>query len=146
MAESFALPLHEDPGRQSHRRSHSPVRCRDLGSLKKTDLLERFHQMLAFHPWHQIYVSNEEVLKRASLSSIESCVGLATSQRWKTYACPKHFPSASTKKGSVIVAAQKVLQRPAEKTSCTGGNQPSVMAARGLRPRQQALISEKSQS
>ena len=29
--------------------------------------------------------------------------------------------------------------------SCTGGNQPSVMAAGSLRPRQLALISEKSQ-
>ena len=38
------------------------------------------------------------------------------------------------------------LQRPAEETACTGGNQPLVMAAGGLRPRQLAVISEKSQS
>ena len=41
--------------------------------------------------------------------------------------------------------SKKALQRPAEETACTGGNQPSVVAARGLRPRQLALISEKSQ-
>ena len=42
-------------------------------------------------------------------------------------------------------AAKKALQRSAEETACTGGNQPSLMAAGGLRPRQLALISEKSQ-
>ena len=36
----------------------------------------------------------------------------------------------------------KAVQRSAEETACTGGNQPSVMAAGGLRPRQLALISE----
>ena len=40
---------------------------------------------------------------------------------------------------------KKVEQRSAEETACTGGNQPSVMAVGGLRPRQLALISEKSQ-
>ena len=38
---------------------------------------------------------------------------------------------------------QKALQRPTEETACTGGNQPSVRAEGGLRPRQLALISEK---
>ena len=32
--------------------------------------------------------------------------------------------------------SKKVLRRPAEETACTGRNQPSVMAAGGLRPRQ----------
>ena len=41
--------------------------------------------------------------------------------------------------------SKKALQRSAEETAFTGGNQPSVMAAGGLRPRQLALISEKSQ-
>ena len=41
--------------------------------------------------------------------------------------------------------SKNALQRLAEETACTGGNRPSVMAAGGLRPRQLALISEKSQ-
>ena len=41
--------------------------------------------------------------------------------------------------------SKKALQRPAEETACTCRNQPSVMAAGGLRPRQLALICEKSQ-
>ena len=40
--------------------------------------------------------------------------------------------------------SKKALQRSAEETAGTGGNQPSVMATGGLRPRQLALISEKS--
>ena len=70
---------------------------------------------------------------------------LSTSQGWKTYACPKQSSSASFKKESAIVVLQESLKRSAEETSCTGGNQLSVMAAGGLRPRQLALISEKSQ-
>ena len=38
------------------------------------------------------------------------------------------------------------LQRPAKQTTRTGGNQPSVKAAGGPRPRQLALISKKCQS
>ena len=53
--------------------------------------------------------------------------------------------SASFKKESASVVLQESLKRSAEETACTGGNQPSVMAAGGLRPRQLALISEKSQ-
>ena len=39
--------------------------------------------------------------------------------------------------------SKKALQRSAEETACTGGNQLSVTAAGGLRPRQLALITEK---
>ena len=35
--------------------------------------------------------------------------------------------------------SKKALQRSGEETACTGGNQPLVMAAGGLRPRQLAL-------
>ena len=51
--------------------------------------------------------------RKASLPSIESillrcsCAGMATSQRWKTYACPKQSSSASSKKESAIVAPKK---------------------------------------
>ena len=65
------------------------------------------------------------------------------SQGWKMYACPKQSSSASSKKESVIVVLKKVLQKSAKKTACKGGNQPSVMAAGGLRQGQLALISEK---
>ena len=41
--------------------------------------------------------------------------------------------------------SKKALQRSAEETTCTGGNQPSVIAAGGFRPRQLSLISEKGQ-
>ena len=36
-----------------------------------------------------------------------SCAGLATSQRWKTYACPKQSSSASSEKDSAIVVLQE---------------------------------------
>ena len=76
MAESLAPPLNEAAGRQGRRRYHPSIRCRDLGSLsKQIRLLERFHQRclrsIRGIKW-QDYVSNEEVLKRANLPSIES--------------------------------------------------------------------------
>ena len=37
MAESLALPLHKDPGKQGHRRSHPPVWCKDMGFISKAD-------------------------------------------------------------------------------------------------------------
>ena len=37
VAGSFAPSLQEDPGIHSRRRSHPPVRCRDLGSLPEVD-------------------------------------------------------------------------------------------------------------
>ena len=76
MAEPLAPPLHKDPSLRGHLCSHPPVRCRDLGTLSETDQATGvFHQ----HCLHSIlgikwqdYVSNGEVLKRASLPSIES--------------------------------------------------------------------------
>ena len=76
MAKSLAQPLHKDPGIQGRRRSHSHVQCRDLGSLSEADQAtgEVSPTLPALHPWHQMedHVSNEEVLKTASLPSIES--------------------------------------------------------------------------
>ena len=67
---------------------------------------------------------------------------------WKTFACPKL--SCSTSSSPIRKAwswcSKKALQRPNEETTCTGGNQPSVMAAGGLRRGQLAHISEESQS
>ena len=67
----------------------------------------------------QDHVSNEEVIKRASLPSIESillqvsCAGLVMSQGWKTYPCQKQSSSMNSKKESAIV----VLQESVTKTS-----------------------------
>ena len=61
------------------------------------------------------------------------------------YAYPKQSSSLSSKKESAIVVLQESLQRSAEETACTGGNQPSVRAAGGLRLKQLGLINEKSQ-
>ena len=100
----------------------------------------------------QDYASNEEDLKRTRLPSTESillqcsCAGLVTSQGWKTYVCLKQSSSASSKREIVVVVLEGSVQRPAEETTCTGGNQSSVMAAGGLRLRQLTLISEKSRS
>ena len=76
MAEPLAPPLHKDLSIQGRYHSHPPVRCRDLGSHRKQiRLLERFHQYclsaILGIKWPD-YVSNEEVLKGASLPSIES--------------------------------------------------------------------------
>ena len=87
---------------------------------KQIRLLERFHQR-CFRSIHGIkwqdHVSNKEVLKRASLPSIESicfrcsCAGLATSQGWKTYACPKQSSSTDSKKESAIVVPQESVTK-----------------------------------
>ena len=58
MAKSLAPPLHKDPdpGIQGCRRSHPPVRCRDLGSLTEADQATGAVSptLLALHPWHQM--------------------------------------------------------------------------------------------
>ena len=89
MAESFAPPLHEDPGIQSRRHSHFPVRCRDLGyQTKQIRLLEQFHRRCLLSilgiKW-QDYMSNEEVFKKASLPSIESIL-FQVQLRWAGHA------------------------------------------------------------
>ena len=74
-----------------------------------------------------------------------SCTGLATLQgRRRTHAQSSLLQQAPRRKARSW-CSKKALQRSAEEIACTGGNQPSVMAAGGLRPRQLALISEKSQ-
>ena len=56
MAELLAAPLHEAPGIEGRRRSHPPVRCRDLGSLSEADQATGAvsSTLLALHPWHQM--------------------------------------------------------------------------------------------
>ena len=95
---------------QSCSRSHPPVWYRvGVRYRKQIRLLEWFHQpylhFILGIRW-QDYVSNEEVLKRASLPSMEfifrcSLAELAMSQGWKTYTCPKQS-SGISKKESMI--------------------------------------------
>ena len=121
---------------------------------KQIRLLEQFYQrcLRSFLgiKW-QDQVSNEEVLKRASLSSIEFIL-LQAQLRWAGHVSkmenvrmPKavFFQRAPRRKARSL-CSKKALQRSAEETACTGGNQLSVMAAGGLRPKQLALISENS--
>ena len=74
--KSFAPPLHEDPSIQSYHHSHPLVWCRDLGSPSETDQATQVFHQCCLHSilaikW-QDCVSNEEVLKKASLPSTES--------------------------------------------------------------------------
>ena len=56
MAGSSAPPLHKDPGIQGRRRSHPPLRRRDLGFLSEADEATGVVSptVLALHPWHQM--------------------------------------------------------------------------------------------
>ena len=100
------------------------------------------------------HMSKEEVLKIPSLPSIEIRVHLASGAaalgwpRHKNGRCP-HAQSSLLQRAPRGKAqswcSEKALHRSAEETACTGRNQPSVMAAGGLRLRQLVLISEKSQ-
>ena len=121
MVESFAPPLYEDPGVPGQK---TPVYravvvptllCGAETSVlyrKQIRLFERFHQrclcsILGIR-W-QDYVSNEEVLKKASLPSMESI--LLQVQLRLGWPRPKQSSSSSSKKESVIVALQESVAR-----------------------------------
>ena len=100
----------------------------------------------------QDYLSNEEVLKRASLLSTESIL-LQVQLHWAGHVTRMEdvrmlkavFFSKLQEGKRNCGAPRKRCKRSAEETACTSGNQPPVIAAGGLRPRQLALISKKSQ-
>ena len=155
MAESLAPPLHKDRSIQGRRRSHPPVRCRDLGSLSEADQVTGAVSptLLVLHPWHQIARSR---VKRRSLQESQPAqhrvhlVSGAAALGWprhkdgrRTHA-QSSLPQRAPRRKAPPWCSKKALQRSAEETACTGENQPSVMAAGGLRPRQLALISEES--
>ena len=152
MAESLSPPLHKDPGIQNRRRSHPPVRCRGLGSPSEADQATGAVSptLLALHPWHQMArpVSNEEVLKRASLPSMKSTLLQMQLRRadhvtrMEDVRMPKAVFFSELQEGKRNRGAPRKRHRDQLKRACTGGEQPSVMAGGGLRPRQMTLISE----
>ena len=156
MAESPTPPLHKDPGIQGHHRSHPPVRCRDLGCLVEADQATGAvsRTLLVFHPWHQMarpYVKgrspqeSQPAKHRVHLASGAAALGWPHHKDGRyTHAQSSLLQQAPRRKVQSWYS-KKALQRSAEETACTGGNQPSLMATAGLRPRQLALISEKSQ-
>ena len=86
----------------------------------------------------QDFVSNEQVLKTASLPSIQSIL-LPVQLRWAGHVTrmedvcmPKSsFLQRAPRRKARSWCSKKALQRPAEETASTGGNQPSDMAAGG---------------
>ena len=156
MAEPLPPPLHEAPGIQGRHRYHHPVRCRDLDSLSEADQSAGAVSptLLALHPWHQMARprverrsprENQPAQHRVHLASDAAALG------WPRYkdGRPTHAQSSrlqrALRRKAKFWCFKKALQRSAEERACTGGNPPSVMAAGGLRPRQLALISKKSQ-
>ena len=86
MAESRASPLYKDPGIQGRRRSHPPVRCRDLGSLSEGDQATGavLPTLLALHPWHQMArprveqrspQESQPAQRRVRLASVAAALG-----------------------------------------------------------------------
>ena len=156
MAKPLSPPLHEAPGIQGRRRSHPPVRRRDLGSLSEADQATGAVSLtlLALHPWHQM--ARPRVEQRSPLESQPTQHRVYLASGAAALGWPRHKDGRRTHAQSSLLqraprrktrswCSKKALQRSAEETTCTGGNQPSVMAAGGLRPRRLALISEKSQ-
>ena len=156
MAESLAPPLHKDPGIQGRRRSHPPVRCRDLSSLSEADQATGAVSptLLAFHRWHKM--ARPRIERRRPQESQPAQHGVHLASDAAALGWPCHKDGRRTHAQSNLLqrdprrkarswCSKKALQRSAEETACTGGNQPSVVAAGGLRPRQLALISEESQ-
>ena len=118
---------------------------------KQIRLLLRFHQRclrsILGIKW-QDHVWNEDVLKRVSLLSIESIL-LQAQLRWAGHVTRMedvHMPKAvffsELQEGKRDRGAPRKRHRDQLKRACTGGEQPSVMAGGGLRPRQMTLISE----
>ena len=100
----------------------------------------------------QDYVSNEEVPEKTLLPSIASIL-LQVQLRWaghitrmKDTRMPKAVFFSELQEGKRDRGAPRRRYKDQLKRRLTwGGDQPSVMTAGGLRPRQLALISEKSQ-
>ena len=153
ITESLTLPLHKDPGIQDCHCSHPPVWCRDLGSLSEVDQATGVVSLtlLALHSWHQMarpHVkrwSPQESQHRVHLASGVAALGWPRHKDGRRTHAQSSLLQQAPRRKAWSWCSKKALQRSADETACTGGNQPSVMAAGGLRPRQLVLISEKSQ-
>ena len=110
--------------------SASPQRFRYTGpsSFPRSGTVQRPCLFLFFseadeglHPWHQMTrprvkrrspQESQPAQHRSSPSCFRcSCTGLALSQGWKTYVCPKQSSSASSKKERAIVVLQKSVTK-----------------------------------
>ena len=155
MAAPLVPPFHEAPCIQGRRRYHSPVRCRDLGSLSEVDQATGAVSptLLALHPWHQMArprverrspQESQPAQHRVHFASGAAALGWTRHKDGRLMHTQSSLLQRAPRRKARSWCSKKALQRSAEETACTGGNQPSVMAAGGLRPRQLALISEKS--
>ena len=120
MAESLAPPLHKDPGIQGRRRSHPPVRCRDLGSLPEADQATGAVSptLLALHPWYQMARLRVEGRSPEESQPAQHRVHLASGAAvlgWPRYKDRRraHAESkrTSSRKESAIVVLQKSVTK-----------------------------------
>ena len=134
MTESLAPPLHKDPGIQGRRRSHPPVRCGDLGSLSEADQATGAVSptLLALHPWHQM--ARPRVERRSPQESQPAQHRVHFASGAAALGWPRHKDGRRTHAQSSLLqraprrkarsrCSKKALQRSAEETACTGGNQ-----------------------
>ena len=135
--EYGAPPLHKDPGIQCRCRSHPPVQCRDLGSLPKADqatavvLPTLLRSILGIK--REDHVSNEEVLNRG-LPAQHRVHPASVAVRWAGHVT--RMEDVRMPKAVFFRELQEGKRdRGAARKRCTNGNQPSGMAAGGLRPR-----------
>ena len=155
MTELLAPPLHEAPGIQGHHRYNPPAWGRDLGSLLEANQATGAvsPMLLALHPWHQM--ARPHVKRRSPQESQPAQHRVHLASGAAALGWPRHKDGRRTHAQSSLLqgaprrkaqswCSKKALQRSAEETACTGGKQPSVKVAGGLRPRQLALISGKS--
>ena len=143
MKESLAPPFHKNRCRHSH----PPVRrCKDLGSLPEADQATRAvsSTLLVLHPWHQIarLCVKRKSHQKGQPAHIASCAAGHVSGMEDSRMPKALFFSELRKRYKDQLRRQLSLGE----GGGGGGDQPSVMAAGGLRPRQLTLISEKSQS
>ena len=116
-----APPLHKDPRIQGRRRSHLLCGAETWVLYRKQiRLLERFHQRFLRSilgiKWQDHIRTKKSSREPACPAYSPSCfrcsyAGLATSQGWKTFACPKQSSSASSKKESAIVVLQESVTK-----------------------------------
>ena len=156
MAESLTPLLHKDPGIQGCRHSNLPVRSRHLGSLSEADqaTIAVLPTLLAPHSWHQMArprverrspQESQPAQQRVHLDSGAAALGWPHLKDGRRTHAQSSLLEQAPRRKARSWCSKKALQRSAEETACTGGNQPSVLAAGSLRPRQLVLISEKSQ-